>query len=244
MPRRSRTAAGPPEIILAGPSSDPDALRNAWSRALSSLPFKARLRTALGNEPRGLWQPDRSPWSALLAAARDSRAPFLIFWPAGLALDRAQLGSLWRANARWDWVSADRGALPALASQLKRSFLGLPGLDLGAPLRVRREALLDVAEALSADDPWLAARAASLLAAKGARLGSLSSKDETALGTVEALGVDLSHGRSLARRRGLLALASAALVAAGILLPKPAVISLTAFGLGLLGLGYSFGRAG
>lgn len=226
--------------ILARVAGLQRAAMKAKLNATFAVSLPASANQGLPSNARILpWNSEHNQWASVLKAAPGSQAKHLLFWPATVPASSSILSALDDAAAEFDWVTAPRGQLNPLLS----SALSLPYQDFGAPCVMQRNVIFRLEQFFGPGDPLLAPRMARAARTIGASLGQLPPLENIQLGVLDALGVNTSkwlHNSSL-RLQGLVL--SGALIAVSLAVPKPAVLALTLFGFGFLGLGYFFGKS-
>ncbi len=229
-------ATSPKFVIVLPARSGENPLR---LKQIRSAVQKARIKAFVVEVPLG---GSAHGCSALLAVAQDHPSDKLIFWPASVQPSAKTMSDMVKASRDLDWVFADRGSLSGPLG-VYQSWLGVPALDLGAPYLVRAKALLALDQQLDRESPFLVARMVRAVMASGMSVGSLENSASESLQKMDALGLDLSQLRLFFQGRGMGLVNSGLMVAAGLIMRSPAVISLTLFGVGILGVGYYLGKS-
>lgn len=235
------------EIVLRAPSETGklqlrlNLLRSAASKAGLKPSFAvAQFSDSPLSDTRALpWNKGQDEWAVILSAAQETRAKYLLFWPDCVTPNPEILFGLYKAGRHFDWVTDTRGELSLSTRSCLAWAWGLPPQDFGSACLLRVKLLKDLKLRLSLEDALLAPRLARRAARSGAKFGQLATRSHTQLSFFQALGIDWKRKRTL--RTDNLAL-SVALLATGMALPKPAILSLILFIIGFLGLGYSFGK--
>lgn len=236
------------EVVLTlDPSVEGDAGKAALlAQALKRAGVPAGVAVCSSTPPLGptarhiLAPQGHSPQAALILAASGSPASKLLFWPADLEPDIAEIRALIASARSFDIVLAPRGQSRWPAWSAGALDEGLH--DLGGPCLFDRDTLLKAGAGLGPGDPLLTARVLRQAMAQGAELGQLPA-GPAELGPLDALGLVPARLKALLGLRLWGAFASALALLVGVYLGHPALLGLALFSAGLLGLGYYFGKA-